>query len=100
MRLKEHRLTGQAEARLVEVTNWLMSELLLLLLLLLGRRGLHRRNRGHHLRSHGHLTHWPVVLAPGDSSQLCELNKMGNFVRENGLQPTLHGGRNVLNLGL
>lgn len=64
-------LTGQTEARLVQVAHRLVNELLLLLL---GGGRLLRGHRGHHFGSHGHLTHRPVVLTPGDSSQLRQLN--------------------------
>lgn len=66
-------LTRQTEARLVKVTHWLLSDLLLLLLLL-GRGGLQRGDGGHRLWGQSHLTHRPIILAPGDSLQLCELN--------------------------
>lgn len=68
-------LTWQTEARLVEVAHRLGAGLLLLLLLLVGG-GLHGGDGGQHFGGHGHLAHWPVVLAPGDSSQLCELKRV------------------------
>ena len=76
-------LTRQTEARLVKVAHWLLGKLLLLLLLLLllSRGSLHRGDGRHHLGSHSHLTHWPVILAPRDSSQLCELYVQAQFIR-------------------
>lgn len=70
-----HSRTRQTEARLVKVAHRLVRERLLLLLLS-GGGGLPWGNRGHHLGSHSHLAHRPVVLAPGDSSQLRELNSL------------------------
>lgn len=72
-------LTRQTESRLVKVAHWLLANLLLLLLLLLSRGGLHRGNRGNHLGSDSHIAHWSIVLTPGDSSQLCELNRQMNL---------------------
>lgn len=66
--------TRQTEARLMEVAHRLMGHLLLLLLLLPDRGGLLGGHRRHHLRGQDHLTHRPVVLASGDSSQLCQLD--------------------------
>lgn len=57
----------------MEVAHRLVGHLLLLLLLP-DRGGLLGGHGRHHLRSQDHVTHWPVVLASGDSSQLCQLN--------------------------
>lgn len=66
-------LTRQAEAGLVQVAHWLLGNLLLLLLLP-GGGSLHGGDGVHRFRSHSHLAHRPVVLPPGDPSQLCELD--------------------------
>lgn len=57
--------TRQAESRLVQVPNrWC---------LLLGRGRLSRRGWSHRLGCHRHLTHWSVIQATRDPSQLGQL---------------------------